>query len=400
MKVDHEIKLKAQREGRLKKTDFIADQLVLREMTRVYAAVALMGAAFALQMLASLNPGFVEHYYSRGMYPYIAAGLSLVNRWFGFSLAEALLIAFTLGALVWLVVQTRRLLRRQIGYRRWFLTSLIRLLLLVGVGVIAFLLLWGLNYQRQPLSVNLELEARAPLAYELEAISREIVAGVNRNYTEAGANRDWRSFSRLPYDRTQLAQLITEAYQHEPLLKELTRTQAARPKPVVLSRLMSVFGITGVYNPFTGEPNYNAEQPDFELPYTIAHELAHQRGFAQEDEASFIAFLVCLRSSDPYVRYSGYMHGLNVVRRFGQLLRSQSLSPERYQAVFDQLGPGPRADLAASAEFWGRHQGWLMDVGQNVNDRYLKANRVASGVVSYSGVDGLIIGYYLKYQNP
>ena len=35
--------------------------------------------------------------------------------------------------------------------------------------------------------------------------------------------------------------------------------------------------------------------------------MAHQRGIAREDEANFIAFLVCMASDDPYIRYSGYL---------------------------------------------------------------------------------------------
>ena len=79
---------------------------------------------------------------------------------------------------------------------------------------------------------------------------------------------------------------------------------------------MSRLGLSGFYMPFTGEPNFNDAQPDFDLPYVIAHEKAHQRGFAREDEANFIAFLVCVNSTDPYLRYSGYLNALRVVGAF------------------------------------------------------------------------------------
>jgi hypothetical protein len=391
--------MQAEREGQFSDTSVITERAALRQMARAYAAIALLIATVALQVLAGYNPRLVEHYYSRGLYPYVAAGLSFINRRAGFSIAEMLMILLAAGALRWLAVQVRRVLKRQVVWRNWIFTMTVRLLMIVSLSALAFLLLWGLNYHRQPLAQNLELAQRAASADELEAISRAIIVEINRSYAEAARERDWQDHSRVPHDPAQLSQLIEEAYQQEPLLRGLATASSAPPKPVRFSRLMTLFGITGVYNPFTGEPNYNTEQPDFELPYTIAHEKAHQRGFAQEDEASFIAFLVCLRSSDAYVRYSGYMHGLGVLRRFGSALLRESLPITRYKAVYDQLGPGPRADLAASATFWQRHQGWLMTVGENVNDGYLKANRVAQGAASYSGVDGLIISYYLKHQN-
>src|SRR5207248_11260701 len=116
----------------------------------------------------------------------------------------------------------------------------------------------------------------------------------------------------VPLARAELYAALDEAYRAEPLL-EGAAAPAVPPKPVYFSGLMSRLGISGVYSPFTGEPNYNALQPDFDLPFAVAHEMAHQRGFAREDEANFIAFLVCTKASNAYVRYSGYLGALRVL---------------------------------------------------------------------------------------
>ena len=39
-------------------------------------------------------------------------------------------------------------------------------------------------------------------------------------------------------------------------------------------------------------------------PYTIAHEMAHQLGYASETEANFIAFVVATETDDPMLKYS------------------------------------------------------------------------------------------------
>jgi hypothetical protein len=118
--------------------------------------------------------------------------------------------------------------------------------------------------------------------------------------------------------------------------------------------------------------------------------MAHQRGYAREDEADFIAFLVCTKSSNPYVRYSGYLGALRVL---GVLLR---VAPERYRDVVSALGDGPRADLRARAQFWARYEGRLASLGQGVNHVYLKINGVRSGVRNYNEASALIVGYYLQ----
>jgi hypothetical protein len=69
---------------------------------------------------------------------------------------------------------------------------------------------------------------------------------------------------------------------------------------------MARAGISGIFIPFTGEPHYDAHQPASSLPFTLAHEMAHQRGFAFESEANFVAAVVCLRSDHPYIRHSGW----------------------------------------------------------------------------------------------
>ena len=70
---------------------------------------------------------------------------------------------------------------------------------------------------------------------------------------------------------------------------------------------MTYTHISGVYTFFTGEANINVNFPDYTTPFTSAHELSHQRGIGPEDEANFMAFLVCIESDDTYIKYSGYM---------------------------------------------------------------------------------------------
>jgi len=345
----------------------------------------VLAAALLLQFLASRAPHFIERYYSRAVFPRIGHALSFVNRWFSFSLGEFILvgmIAFLVGGVVYQalrIFQTPRSAAKLVG------TSLRALVWGLGSAFMLFLLLWGLNYHREPLGKSLGLARQTATDDQLEALSRSIVNEINANYQlshEGGC-----CSSR---DRGHLYGQIESAYHNVPLLTGLCAGGYARPKPIRLSGIMSWFGISGVYMPFTGEANFNALQPDFDLPYIIAHEKAHQCGVAREDEANFIAFLVCVNSPDPSVRYSGYLNALRVVSEL------RASDPERYRNVSGTLGAGPRADLRARSAFWARYQGRGMAVGHRINNSYLRANNIPGGTRSYSEDVALIISYYLQ----
>ena len=358
---------------------------------RLLAPACIFAAIFALQFLAGLFPHLVERYYTRTLYPHVLAFMSLPGRLAGVSVAELFLLLLLASILVWSVWKTLAILRRRQSTRHVLAASLVRLVWMSSIIVALFMLVYGFNYQRPLLTETMRLEKREPDAQEIETISRMIIEGVNQNYAASGAAATAEQGSRLPLTRQQLFIVLEESFDRETLLQGLSVSGArVPPKPLYFSGLMSRLGLSGVYSPFTGEPNFNAIQPDADLPFTVAHELAHQRGFARESEASFVAFLVCTKSTHPYVRYSGYLNALRVLSAL------RRLAPDRYATVAALLGEGPRADLRAAAQFWSRYAGGLSGLSRRVNNAYLKANRVRSGVKNYGEVVSLIVAYYLS----
>lgn len=351
--------------------------------------LALLAAAFALQALASRNPQLVERYYSRRLFPAITYTLSLINGVVGFSITELMiyvLAAALLGTLIYQVVQICRGRRRIAVVLR---TDFLVLMWLSGSALLLFLLLWGLNYQREPLAGKLGDAGRNANDEQMKMISENIVNELNSNYVASHPVGAVDGSRPALLSRAQVYELIESAYQQEPLLGKAGSGRYGPPKPIYFSGLLSRLGLSGFYMPFTGEPNFNAAQPDFDLPYVIAHEKAHQRGFAREDEANFIAFLVCINSTHPYLRYSGYLNALKVVGAFG------GSDPEFYLNLARRIGEGPGNDLRARAAFWARNEGPARAVAHQINNSYLKANRIGSGTQSYGEDIALIVGYYL-----
>ena len=122
----------------------------------------------------------------------------------------------------------------------------------------------------------------------------------------------------------------------------------------------------------------------------IAHHKAHQRGYAKEDEANFIGYVICINSTEPYVRYSGYLYGLKVL----EVLSKGNV--DRYNDLLSRVNDGPRT-VPRRARSSGRDK--ESDAERHFAPRfsaYLRVNRVHGGVKNFDEDVPLIIGYYLK----
>jgi hypothetical protein len=345
-------------------------------------AVLISGVVF--QNVASLVPWLIERCYSRTIYPRVLGALSLPSRVFSFSVGEVLTCLLLLIVCVSAVFFGVGLARRRGGRRSWVLAWL-RYGAWVGAGSLwCFLFTFGLNYQRPLLFELLGYEQRKAEPLELEALGRTLVESVNQAYADAHAGE------RPTPGTVEIVKLLNESYESTHEFDPLPRGEFTPPKPVFASEVLTRLGISGIYIPLTAEPNYNADIPDFQMPFSIAHEMAHQRGVARESEANFVAYVVCVNSRDPFVRYSGYRNGLGVL---SELYR---VEPEKAKELAKQLGTGYRDDSRRAALFWAKASGAAGALSKRVNDLYLRANRVKAGVADYSNSTTLIIAYHLR----
>ena len=251
-----------------------------------------------------------------------------------------------------------------------------------------------MNYQRLPLAETLTFDRHPARTEELQSIGLQIVSGVNSNYEKARGSRDWKGGSALPITEDTLYKSIEQAFQNETLLGEASRGEFSNPKKLLLSRLTSSVGISGFYISFTGEVTYNEQVPPFDLPMVIAHHKAHQRGYAREDEANFIGYLVCINSTEPYVKYSGYLYGLKIL---GTLARGNI---DWYSGLLDHINDGPQTDIRERSAFRKRVETSAMSaMARRVFSAFLLANGVDGGLKNYDEDVSLIISYYLKYPS-
>ena len=157
----------------------------------------------------------------------------------------------------------------------------------------------------------------------------------------------------------------------------------------MFSKIMSYLDFTGFFFPFTGEANINTDSPACFIPSTIAHELAHQRGVAAEDEANFVAVLACLENGDPVYCYSAC---LLAYTHLGNALYSADY--DAWYAVYSSLSDGVRNDLAANNAYWAGFKTPVSGISNSVYTGFLHSYGQTLGLRSYGACVDLLVAYY------
>ena len=173
--------------------------------------------------------------------------------------------------------------------------------------------------------------------------------------------------------------------QEFPFLARRDRT----PKKMFFSRLFSAMNFTGFYSPYTGESNLNVDSPACLLPANIAHELAHQRGIASEQECNFLAVAAAVSSEDPAYQYSGYLMGY--IHLSNALYRAD---PERWAEIRRLLPEEAAADLRYHSAYWAQFEGLTAKVSTAIYDNALRSYGQTAGIQSYGTVVDLLVAYY------
>lgn len=173
------------------------------------------------------------------------------------------------------------------------------------------------------------------------------------------------------------------------------------PKPLYFSDFVSQQYMLGYYFPFSMEANYNKVAYVTNLPVTMCHELAHLKGYIQEDEANFIGFLACISSDDLLFQYSGYLSVLNYVNN--DFYEAVGEDYERYMAEVQIERQVYEDAVFVRKEDWDRiEKEAVVDtevvdaVSTGFVETSLKLNGVDDGMVAYSRVVDLLLQWYCQ----
>ena len=253
-------------------------------------------------LLAPFYPQETAVYFTKGLFKYWTLALRFLMGWIPFAMGEliyiALIILLIINSIRWFnSIKKFNHLRQKIGYLL-FKFSWLGLRLFV-----VFQLIWGLNYLQPDPSFAYQISPQTPknaeiALEEINALTYELIQELNQTKEELNL------IGPQKMDFNQLVFRVELAYIREAYFKKQPRFKNRSIKKAVFPTWGDYIGYLAFYQPLTGEAIIRADLPLWTQPYTIAHEMAHQMGYASETEANFIAYVAAVESGDPILRYS------------------------------------------------------------------------------------------------
>lgn len=341
---------------------------VKRRLLRKIIVLLCLAAVFAFLCVVSADEQICEAFTRTISRAWVAVFGTLLG-WIPCSVYELFLIVAIVAAVCAVVFIVVFLCKR--NFVRFF-----SLLLTVGICVFGFLSVYTASasfaYGREPLP-TVVYEKQNPDDFDkAQAIdmAEKVIAELNQAYRQTEHDQDGNLV--LP-SLAEIRADIAEEYkridgdacggyfsEYDPAVK-----------PIVNKWVMSQMHIVGVFFAPSGEANINGVENNYNLPHTVAHEMAHGKGVMRENEANLVASYLLLTSDKPYLRYSALM------RVFYSAVSLVGMYPDTKDVVnmlYASVEQGVYKERAAYAELWAKYT-LVGDIGDWFNDLYLKFNK-------------------------
>ena len=324
-------------------------------------------------------PEFVERFYSHGIYPFISKIFRYTLGWLPFSFGD---IVYTLSIIYvarWFY-KNRKKLRK--NTKQWFVDVFSALAIMYFV----FHLFWGFNYYRLPLHKSLDL-ASDYTTKQLISVTERLIKKSNALHLKITKNDTIKT--DLPYSKSEVLKMAPAGYEN---LKQVFPHLEYHPKSIkksLYSYPLTYMGFSGYLNPFTNEAQVDGLIPVYKFPTTASHEIAHQLGYAAENEANFIGCMAAINHDDIYFRYSGYTFGLRFC--LNEIYRRD---PCLFEDMVSDVNKGILKNYQEVREFWEAHENPTEPLFKLFYGNFLKANKQNKGMESYSYVVALLVNYY------
>ena len=350
----------------------------MQKYKKVIIAFSFVGV-IGITSILKLTPQFVETYYSNGLYIGISKLMRYAFGWLPFSIGDLLYTLATIYILRWFWKNRKRIIK---DTRNWLLDVLAAF----SVAYFAFHLLWAFNYYRLPLYKSLNISNEYSTE-QLIKITKQLITKANKAHALIEPNDTIKI--EIPYTKTEILHKVSNGYSG--LKKEFPQLnyKPSSIKKSLYSFPLTYMGYSGYLNPFTNEAQIDGLIPKFKIPTTASHEVAHQLGYAAENEANFIGALAAINNDDKYFKYSGYS---SIVRHC--LFEIYRREPETYRTLISTLNKGIRKNYDETSEFWSNYENPLEPIFKTTYDTFLKTNNQTKGIKSYSYVVALFVNYF------
>jgi hypothetical protein len=347
--------------------------------------VLLIVSAIAIKWV-SLYPDQVEKNYTYGVYPVISKLQRFLFGWMPISIGD-LFYAFLILVILFRTFQFFKLLFKKQITRKYFASGLQQAIFFFLFVYVFFNLLWGLNYNRRGIAQQLGLQVKQYSLPDLDTLTTVIQQRLNE-YAVLVTEEQRDSLNK----KSRLFSESSKAYQYAVKEFSFLSYHPKSIKPSLFSYLGNYLGFQGYYNAFSGEGQVNTTIPRFLEPFVTTHEIAHQVGYAKENEANFVGFLACRSFPSPAFRYSVYFDMYNYA--IGEVGRRDSVLAKNFH---QKLHPQVVADFREMRVFFQKYKNPIEPVIMWGYSHFLKANNQPAGKETYNEVVGWLIAYYKKY---
>ncbi len=298
----------------------------------------------------------------------------LLFSWIPFSVGDILYIFFGIFLSYFIIKCFKKKSRNE---------SLLKILIFLNIFYFTYQIFWGMLYFQKPIisklpETKITLEKRKNLAIKYLEKCKQTRLLVKEDESGVFVISDLKIIQKeILHQQTRLPNFISD--------KKANKISSF--KPSIFKNVMSFTGILGYYNPFSAEAQYNSDLPSSYLPFTLAHESSHQLGFAREQEANFVGYLIGVNSSNNELRYSTEYFTLK------SLLNSLVYEDEKFvEDMIKNYSDGMKRDRNFEKDFNFKHQGLLNDFFGFTNNVFLKSNQ-QEGSVTYSYFIDLLVHY-------
>lgn len=347
-------------------------------------ALSIIPQYFLIKLLVNF-PDFVEQYYSNGFYQFISKLFRYTLGWIPFSFGD-LVYAFAIIYISrWLYINRKRLRKDTKNWIRDVVAAL-------AIIYFAFHLFWGLNYHRLPLHKNLNLNANYTTE-QLVNVTQKLIEKSNEIHLRIVKNDTLKV--NVPFSKSDILRLAPIGYKN---LKQTFPHLEYHPKSIkksLFSYPLTYMGFSGYLNPLTNEAQVDGLIPAYKFPTTASHEIAHQLGYAAENEANFIGCLAAINHDDMYFNYAGYTFGLRYC-----LNEIYNRDVCLFEDMVADVNKGILKNYEEVRLFWEAHQNPAEPFFKLFYSNFLKANKQSKGMESYSYVVALLTNYFEKELKP
>jgi hypothetical protein len=353
---------------------------------------------FVICLIAPKYPILVASFYNQGLFKYWTIGLRWMFGGIPIAIGELVYYLFFIVLIINIIryiisIKNFNQIKRNIGNK---------LLKLSWLGIqlfVVFQLIWGLNYMQpdptNAFNIKVQTPPNAQIAIDqMNALTNDLIQELNQTKQEILSE----SANSPNFD--QIVTHVYRDYERVSRLHPSIKIKQQSVKKAIFPILGDYIGYLAFYQPITGEAIVRADLPMLTQPYTIAHEMAHQLGYASETEANFIAFVVASECKDPMLKYSMLLQMFTYAQDAQLLLLAGTKGFDAWKKQIEKnkslLSPAVLKDRTEIRAFFVARSDKQIQASNQLYDQFLKWNQQAAGLASYADVLKLVRAYRLK----